>query len=90
MQQIIGQVETLQQRAPAGVKADVDTVSTFITQFDALLAKYDYDFKSIKGDAAVEAEFEALTNDQVNASRARLGAFSTSECGVSSTSTSAP
>jgi hypothetical protein len=90
MRQIIGQVETLQQRAPASVKADVDTAAAFINQFDALLSKYDYDFKSIEGDAAVAAEFQALNNDQVNASLARLGTFSTSECGVPSTSTSAP
>ncbi len=87
MQKIIGQLDTLRKRAPADVKADVDTAAKFIDKFDGLLSKYNYDFKSIEGNAAVANEFQALNNEQVNASLARLGTYGTTECAAAPTTT---
>ena len=84
MKQILGQVQTLQKKAPADVKTDVDTAAGFITAFDALLAKNNYDVAAIEANATTAAEFQALTTDEVNAALARLGSYSTTECGVAS------
>lgn len=88
MKQIIGQVETLQKRAPADVKGDVDTAAGYINQFDALLSKINYDLAAVSGDVAVADQFQALNTEQVNASRARLGTYTTTECATPPTSTS--
>jgi DUF4097 and DUF4098 domain-containing protein YvlB len=88
MKQIIGQVETLQKRAPADVKADVDTAAGYINQFDALLSTINYDLTAVSGDVAVADQFQALNTEQVNASLARLGTYTTTECGTPPTSTS--
>lgn len=82
MKQILGQVETLQNKAPADVRTDVDTAAGFINAFDALLSKNNYDVAAIEANATTAAEFQALTTDEVNAALARLGSYSTTECGI--------
>ncbi len=82
MKQILGQVQTLQKKAPADVRTDVDTAAAFITAFDSLLSKHNYDVAAIEADATVAEELQALTTDEVNAALARLGSYSTTGCAV--------
>ena len=88
VQQIIGQVETLQKRAPADVKLDVDTAAEFVAQFDTLMAKYNYDLNAVNSDSAGAADFQALNSEQVSAALARLGAYTKAECVSSPTTNS--
>ena len=84
VKRILGQVQTLQKKAPADVRIDVDTASGFISRFDALLSKNNYDVAAIAANATTAAELQALTTDEVNAALARLGSYSTTECGIAS------
>ena len=89
MQHIVGQVETLQQRAPSDVKQDVAATVTYLHKFDAVLAKYDYDRSVIAANATVGSEIQALGSEQINASLARLGTYSSTECGATATTPAA-
>ena len=89
MKQILGQVQTLQTKAPADVRTDVNTAAAFITKFDALLATVNYDVAAIEANPTTAAELQALTTDEVNAALARLGSYSSKECGTAPAGTTA-
>lgn len=90
MKRIITQVEVLQERAPANVKADVDAVAGYLKQFDSLLASIGYDLASASGNTQLADDFVALNSDELNAARERLANYTTVECGSSSSSTTSP
>ena len=80
LKQVLGQVQVLQQRAPAAVKTDIDTAAGFITSFDALMAKYSYDIAVAQANPAAATELEALNSDEVNAALQRIGTYRDTQC----------
>lgn len=84
MTRLVGQAQTLQKRAPADIKADVDAAAAFVVSFDALLARNGYDVKKIETDPKSTEEFAALNSEASNASRDQLRAYGDSDCGGSS------
>ena len=85
VKQVLGQVQNLQTRAPADTQVDVDTIAEYVSGFDSLLASFNYDLAAAQADPAALAKFQELNTDEVNSARARMGAYSTTECGATAT-----
>jgi hypothetical protein len=82
MTRLLDQVQTLQKRAPADIKADVDVTAAFVASFNSLLAKNGYDIHKIETDPKATEEFAALNSEQSNASRDQLRAYGDADCGA--------
>lgn len=88
MKLLIGQLQTLLERAPADLKADIDTAQKFYVQFDALLATHGYDTSGIGDDPKFEADITSLNSTEVTGALDRIAAYTTTDCVASATPTS--
>lgn len=77
---LVGQAETLQERAPADIVADVTTATTFLTQLQSLFAKFSYDLTALQADPAAVEEFAAINSGEVQASLDQLRAYGDTDC----------
>ncbi len=88
MKLLTGQLQTLLERAPADLAADIDTARKFYVQFDALLATRGYDTSGISGDPEFEADITSLNSTEVTGALDRIAAYTTTDCVLFATPTS--
>lgn len=90
MKLLLGQLQTLLERAPGDISADIDTANKFMVQFDSLIASHDYEISSITSDPKLEADLKSLSSASVTGALDRIAAYTTTECAlpVASTPTS--
>lgn len=89
VKRLVSQATTLQARAPADIRPDVDVTATFLVQLDALLAQYSYDLTRLSHDASGAEQFTTLNSATVQASLGQLRAYGDTDCAVATaTSTS--
>ena len=69
IKRLVTEIQTLQKRAPAGIKPDVDVVATYLMGFEALFAKYDYDLAKLQSDPTGTEAYTTLQSDAVNSSQ---------------------
>lgn len=82
-EQMKSMIDNLAAKAPAEIKADVDTVSKATTLLIDLLAEYDYDIMTLIGDAGAGARLEAaMGSADVEAASTRLDAWGEETCGL--------
>ena len=62
---LVGQAQTLQQRAPKDIAPDVAKTVGFLTQLRSLLAKFSYDLTRLQADPAAVEQFGALNSADV-------------------------
>jgi hypothetical protein len=82
VQRLVGQVQTLQQRAPADILPDVTATATFLTQLQSLLASFSYDLTKLQADPAAVEKFATLNSDAVQASLDQLRAYGDTDCAI--------
>lgn len=80
MDRLVGQVELLQDKAPADIRGDVDTVTGYVIGLRDLLGRNGYDLDAIQADPDATAEFVALSSDEVNGSLEQLRAYADTDC----------
>lgn len=90
MKLLIGQLQTLLERAPADLKADIDVAQKFYVRFDALLATRDYDTSGISDDPKFEADITSLNSAEVTGALDRIAAYTTTDCVASATPAPTP
>src|SRR3954470_5287495 len=86
MNRLVGQGELVQRAAPKEIKADTDTVATYIKSLDGLLAKYGYDVDKLQADPKGVDEYTNMTNDQVDASLDHLHSYGDVDCAAPASS----
>ena len=82
---LVGQAQTLQQRAPADIAPDVATTVGFLTQLRSLLAQFSYDLDTLQADPSAVERFSALNTAEVQKSLDQLRAYGDTDCNVSAT-----
>lgn len=80
VKRLVSQAKTLQDRAPADIRADVDVAVMFLGQLDALLAEYSYDITKLSDDPTGAEQFTTLNSDAVQASLGQLRAYGDTDC----------
>ena len=87
MKLLLGQLQTLLERAPSDLKADIDTANKFMVQLDSLMAQRDYKMASVTSDPKLEADLKNLSTAEVTGALDRIAAYTTTECALQSAPT---
>ncbi len=90
IKRLVTEIQTLQTRAPADIKPDVDVVATYLVGFDSLFARYDYDLTKLQSDPTGTEAYTTLQSDAVNTASDQLRSYGDIDCGDSPSTTAAP
>lgn len=85
---LVGQAQTLQQRAPKDIAPDVGTVESFLTQLRSLLAQFSFDLNKLQADPSAVERFSTLNSPDVQKALDQLRSYGDNDCAAgASTST---
>lgn len=83
---LVGQAQTLQQRAPSDIAPFVATTVGFLTQLRSLLATFSFDLTKLQADPAAVEKFAALNSADVQTALEQLRAYGDTDCATTATS----
>ena len=82
-------LNTLKDKAPDEIKADVDTMLGGYEKMIDLYKKYDYDtakmLEAAQNDPDVQAQFASIGSTEISTATARVSAYFSTVCGTSTT-----
>ena len=84
---LVGQAQSLQQRAPADIAPYVSTTVGFLTRLRSLLAEFSYDLNTLQADPVAVEKFAALNSVDVQTALDQLRAYGDTDCAATGTST---
>ncbi len=82
---LVGQAQSLQQRAPADIAPYATTTVGFLTQLRSLLAEFSYDLNTLQADPVAVEKFAALNSADVQTALDQLRAYGDTDCTATST-----
>jgi hypothetical protein len=80
-------LKKLESSAPDEIKDDVSTVSAALTSLIGVLESANYDFTKLAQDPAALAQLESFSSQEVTDASARVEAYLSQVCGISSADT---
>ena len=86
-EQAQGALEDLAKSAPDEIKDDVKTISDALTSLISVFESANYDFTKLAQDPEALAKLESFSSQEVTDASARVEAYLTQVCGISTTDT---